>query len=85
MKFKTVIQDRFPKKNIKFKRNKLIIALLIFSEVLFNTIFPFAMGVYFGMTKHIFFLVLFIFPLFFNIRIRIDKKNQINFEIVRGI
>jgi hypothetical protein len=85
MKVKTVIQDRFPKRKIKHKKSKIILALLLFSEVLFNTIFPFAVGVYFGLTKHIFFLILFMFPLFFNIRIKIDKNNQINFEIVRGL
>lgn len=85
MKVKTVIENRFPKRKIKKNRSKILIALLLLVQTLFNTIFPFTLGVYFGITKHIFFLVLLLFPLFFEIRISIDKKNEINFEIVRGI
>jgi len=84
MKFKTVIEDRFPKKVIKKKKNKLVIALLMFIQELFNTILPFTLGVYFGITRHIFFLILFLFPLLLEIRVTIDNKNNINLEIIRG-
>jgi len=84
MKVKTVIENRFPKRKIKKKKNKAIIVLLMLSEIVFNSIFPFALGVYFGLTKHIFFLILFLFPLFFQLRISMNKRNEINFEIIRG-
>lgn len=85
MKIKTVIEKRFEKTQIKKPINKVIIIILLLVQLMFNTIFPFALGVYFALTKHIFFLVLMLFPLLFDIKIKITKNNNINFEITRGV
>jgi len=85
MKVKTVIENRFEKAKSKKPINQLIIAILFLVQLIYNTIFPFALGVYFAQTKHLFFIILMIFPIFFSVRIKINKDNEIDFEIVRGI
>ena len=80
MKVETVIEPRISKRT---KKNKLIIALILSIDLFFNTMLPFAIGVYFGVTKNLLFLVIFIFLLLFHIKI--EYKDEIRIKIIRGL
>jgi len=82
MKVKTVIEDRFPKEKVDLEQSLFIIVTLLVDTV-FNTILPFAWGVYFAKTQNIIFLILFIFNMLF--RIKIYKEDDIaHIKIIRG-
>lgn len=85
MKIKTVFEKRFPETEIKEKKNKIFVALLILSTTVINQIIPFTLGVYFGLTKSVYLFFIFIFFLFFEVRITFDKKNNIKIKVLRGI
>jgi len=85
MKIKTVIEDRLPKKKIIHHKNKLIISLLILCETVINQIMPFVLGVYFGLTGNGYLFALFVFSLFIQLKIDVNKKNEIKIKILRGI
>lgn len=85
MKFKTVIENRFPEKKIKDRKNKILIAILILSQTVINQIIPFTVGVYFGLTKNIYFLLIFFVMLFFEIRVSFDDEGNVKIKILRGI
>lgn len=85
MKVKTVIENRFPKRRIRNKKNKVLIALLILVQTFFNQILPFTLGVYFGLTGSTWLFAIFIFMIFFEMRISLDKKNEIKIRIIKGV
>lgn len=85
MKIKTVIEKRFPENEIKEKKNKIFVALLILSQTIINQIIPFTLGFYFCLTKSLIFLFFFIVMLFFEVRVIFDKNNNVKIKILRGI
>ncbi len=85
MRFKTVVENRLPQRKIKNKKNKILIALLILIQTFFNQILPFTLGVYFGLTGSAWLFAIFIFMIFFEMRITFNKKNEIKIEIIKGV
>lgn len=81
MKLKTVMTNKIPK---KLKKTEAIMLSFFFAmQILFNTIFPFTLGVLFANTKNIFILPILI--LFITINIKVEhKENGINVEIVKN-
>ena len=85
MKLETVIEDRLPRRRIKEKKNKVIIALLILTQTVINQIVPFMLGVYFAITGSGLIFAMFVFMLFIELRVEIDKKDNIKIKIIKGI
>jgi len=85
MKVRTVIENKLPKRKIKERKNKIIIALLVLVQTFFNQILPFTLGVYFGLTGSAWLFALFIFMIFFEMRISFDNKNGIQIKIIKGV
>lgn len=85
MKIKTVIENRLPKRRIKDKKNKVLIALLVVIQIVVNQYIPFILGVYFALTGSAYLFAIFVFITFFELRISIDKTNTIKIKIIRGI
>lgn len=83
MKFKTVIEKRPEIRRRKVKKSRLIMAVVIMVNVIFDTLLPFSLGVYFGLTKQMLYFFLFFILLFINIRL--DYSGDIvKLTIIRG-
>jgi len=84
MKVRTVIEDRFPKKPPKANMSKGIFAILMVTQVIYNQMLPFILGVYFAKTDSIWLFLIFVLFIFFEIRFEY-KNNEIKLKITRGI
>jgi len=82
MQLKTVIIPKVQKKP-KNKKDKVIYALFLCFEILWNTIIPFALGCYFILTKNILWLVLLILFMFIHIEINYQEK-ELMIKVVRA-
>ncbi len=83
MKFKTIIEDRMPKRKIK-SADIVILAFSLVAETGINTMLPFAFGFYFAQTHNLFFLFGFIINVLFHIKIRREGRS-LELRITRGI
>ena len=83
MKVKTVIEDRFPKRQIK-SADKVIWVFSLVAETGINTMLPFAFGFYFAQTGNLLFLFAFMVNILFHIKIT-RKGKGLELRITRGI
>ena len=77
MKLKAVIEDRFPKKRPKLKKDKILIVAFLILESLFNTFLPFISGFQLAYTRNFIYLIFFLVPLFIHLRISYGRKIKI--------
>lgn len=84
MRVKTVIENRIPERiRHSTKRLKLLLSFLLVIDILIHTMFPFIMGLYFGLTKNPLFLLPLIVIFFFKPELKYEN-GDIKIKIVRG-
>lgn len=85
VKFRTEY-DSFPRRIKKVKNKpKILIVLCELLNIIFDRIFPFALGFYFLYYQNWWLLIVFIFYLFISPHFSVDKDSIIKIKITRGL
>lgn len=83
MQIRTVIIPKIPKKTKADNKDIVVYVIMLLAEIVVNTFLPFIEGFFLCYTQNLFWLILLMINIIFNIRVELTN-NRIEIKIIRG-